>query len=95
MPTYSMTLKVYSEASSPADAAAEFLAATEDADISFDIVETANAEDAHQAEILNKAIEAARGEYLEDATGTPEDEAYNQAVSDVVAAIGALLEESK
>jgi hypothetical protein len=42
--------------------------------------------------ILNEAIEAARGEYLEDATGTPEDEAYNQGVSDVVAAIGALLE---
>lgn len=48
--------------------------------------------DAHRAEILAEAIEAARGEYLRDATGTPEDEAYNQAVSDVVAAIGALLE---
>jgi hypothetical protein len=48
--------------------------------------------DAYRAENLNEAIEAARGEYLEDATGTPEDEAYNQAVSDVVAAIGALLE---
>lgn len=48
--------------------------------------------DAHRAENLNEAIEAARGEYLTDATGTPEDEAYNQAVSDVVAAIGALLE---
>lgn len=46
MPTYSMTLKVYSEASSSAEAAAEFLAATEDADISFDIVETGDAEDA-------------------------------------------------
>ncbi|MFD6656952.1 hypothetical protein ACFWEB_17630 [Streptomyces parvus] len=46
MPTYLMTLKVYSEAASPADAEAEFLAAAEDADISFDIVETANAEDA-------------------------------------------------
>ena len=45
MPTYRMTLKVYSEASTPADAAAEFLAATEDADISFDIVETVDAED--------------------------------------------------
>ncbi|MWA08703.1 hypothetical protein [Streptomyces sp. BA2] len=43
-------------------------------------------------DILAEAIEAARGEYLEDSTGTPEDEAYNQAVSDVVAAIGALLE---
>lgn len=48
--------------------------------------------DAYRAEILNAAIEAARGEYLQDNTGTPEDEAYNQAVSDVVAAIGALLE---
>lgn len=47
---------------------------------------------AHRAETLNEAIEAARGEYLHDQTGTPEDEAYNQAVSDVVAAIGALLE---
>lgn len=46
----------------------------------------------YRADMLNEAIEAARGEYLEDATGTPEDEAYNQAVSDVVAAIGALLE---
>jgi len=44
---------------------------------------------------LNEAIEAARGEYLHDETGTPEDEAYNQAVSDVVAAIGALLEGGK
>ncbi|MFE5368236.1 hypothetical protein [Streptomyces mirabilis] len=51
--------------------------------------------DARDAEVLTKAIEAARGEYLEDATGTPEDEAYNQAVSDVVAAIGALLEGAK
>lgn len=41
---------------------------------------------------VERCIEAARGEYLTDATGTPEDEAYNQAVSDVVAAIGALLE---
>jgi hypothetical protein len=48
--------------------------------------------DAHRAENLNEAIEAARGEYLHDDTLTPEDEAYNQAVSDVVAAIGALLE---
>lgn len=45
-----------------------------------------------RAENLNEAIEAARGEYLKDDTRTPEDEAYNQAVSDVVAAIGALLE---
>lgn len=48
--------------------------------------------DAHRRDVLNEAIEAARGEYLEDNTGTSEDEAYNQAVSDVVAAIGALLE---
>lgn len=48
--------------------------------------------DAHRMENLNEAIEAARGEYLHDDTATPEDEAYNQAVSDVVAAIGALLE---
>lgn len=48
-----------------------------------------------ESDALRRAIEAARGEYLEDATGTPEDEAYNQAVSDVVAAIGALLEEGK
>jgi len=34
----------------------------------------------------------ARGEYLTDNTGTPEDKAYHQAVSDVSAAIGALLE---
>ena len=46
MPTYRMILKVYSEAASPADAAAEFLAAAEDADISFDIVETADGEGA-------------------------------------------------
>jgi DNA-binding protein Fis len=48
-----------------------------------------------RADSLREAIEAARGEYLEDNTGTPEDEAYNQAVSDVVAAIGALLEGGK
>lgn len=41
---------------------------------------------------VEQCIEAARGEYLNDDTRTPEDEAYNQAVSDVVAAIGALLE---
>ena len=42
--------------------------------------------------VLQEAIEAAGGEYLKDATGTAEDEAYNQAVSHVIAAIGALLE---
>lgn len=50
-------------------------------------------ESAIRVQALNDAIEAARGEYLHDDTCTPEDEAYNQAVSDVVAAIGALLEE--
>lgn len=45
-----------------------------------------------ESDALQRAIDAARGEYLQDNTGTPEDEAYNQAVSDVVAAIGALLE---
>jgi hypothetical protein len=39
-----------------------------------------------------KAIEAVRSEYLNDDTKTPEDEAYNQGVSDAIAAIGALLE---
>lgn len=48
--------------------------------------------DAFEAEALNAAIEAARGEYLHDDTGTPEDAAYNQGVSDVIAAIGKLLE---
>jgi hypothetical protein len=48
-----------------------------------------------RADVLNEAIEAARGEYLHDDTRTPEDEAYNQGVSDAVAAIGALLEDSK
>lgn len=51
--------------------------------------------DAHRAANLTEAIEAARGEYLREDTATPEDEAYNQAVSDVVAAIGALLETGK
>lgn len=48
--------------------------------------------DTYRTAVLAEAIEAARGEYLHDDTGTPEDEAYSQAVSDVVAAIGALLE---
>lgn len=47
---------------------------------------------ADRAATLNEAIEAARGEYLTDNTGTPEDEAYNQGVTDVIAAIGYLLE---
>lgn len=41
---------------------------------------------------LNEAIGVARHEYLTDGTGTDEDRAYNQGVSDVIAAIGALLE---
>lgn len=49
----------------------------------------------YRRDVLAEAIEAARGEYLHDDTATPEDEAYNQAVSDVVAAIGALLEDGK
>ncbi|SDN19056.1 hypothetical protein [Streptomyces wuyuanensis] len=52
------------------------------------------AADAFRAEVLAEAIEAARSEYLEDNTGTPEDEAYNQGVTDAVAAIGALLASS-
>lgn len=51
--------------------------------------------DAHRLEVLTEAVEAARGEYLHDQTGSPEDEAYNRAVSDVVAALGALLEGEK
>ncbi|MDJ0342234.1 hypothetical protein QMK19_03410 [Streptomyces sp. H10-C2] len=48
--------------------------------------------DAVRAAALNEAIEAARTEYLHDDTRTSEDRAYNQGVSDAVAAIGALLE---
>lgn len=48
--------------------------------------------DAYRAEILAEAIEAARSEYLTDATGTDEDNAYNNGITDAVAAIGALLE---
>lgn len=44
---------------------------------------------------LSDAIEAARREYLTDATGTPEDEAYQQAVADVIAAIDALRDATK
>ncbi|WP_435606535.1 hypothetical protein [Streptomyces ardesiacus] len=47
--------------------------------------------DSYRLTVLSEAVEAARGEYLNDQTGTPEDEAYNQAVSDVVAAISALV----
>ncbi|MEV0556188.1 hypothetical protein AB0I27_22400 [Streptomyces sp. NPDC050597] len=48
--------------------------------------------DAYRAANLREAIEAARGEYLPDGTGSADDAAYNQAVGTVVAAIGALLE---
>lgn len=48
--------------------------------------------DAHRAEVLAEAIEAARSEYLTDGTGTDEDAAYNRGVSDTIAAIGALAE---
>jgi hypothetical protein len=41
---------------------------------------------------IEAAIDVARHEYLTDNTGTPEDEAYNQGVTDVIAAIGRLLE---
>ncbi|MEV4784015.1 hypothetical protein AB0K53_00925 [Streptomyces tuirus] len=42
------------------------------------------------AKALSDAEETARGEYLADATGDETDEAYNRAVSDVIAAINAL-----
>jgi sRNA-binding protein len=45
-----------------------------------------------RAKALAEAIEAARSEHLTDDTGTDEDAAYNQGVSDAVAAIGRLLE---
>lgn len=38
----------------------------------------------------DRAIEAVRAEYLNDDTGTAEDEAYNQGVTDAAAAIDAL-----
>lgn len=47
--------------------------------------------DAFRAEVLAEAIEAARGEYLTDGTGTDEDNAYNNGVTDTIAAIGTLL----
>jgi hypothetical protein len=47
---------------------------------------------ADRAATLAEAIDAARAEYLTDNTGTPEDEAYNQGVTDAIAAIGKLLE---
>lgn len=54
-----------------------------------------NTENEARAAVLNEAIEAARGEYLPEATGSPEDDAYNQGVAAGIAAIGALLEDGK
>lgn len=45
-----------------------------------------------RAVVLTEAIEAARSEYLTDNTGSDEDNAYNNGISDAAAAIGALLE---
>jgi DNA-binding protein Fis len=42
------------------------------------------------AKALSDAVETARGEYLADATGDETDEAYNQGVADVIAAIDQL-----
>lgn len=47
---------------------------------------------AYRDEVLREAIEAARGEYLTDATGTDEDTAYNQGVTDAITAICKLIE---
>lgn len=44
-----------------------------------------------RADSLYAAIEAARGEYLHDDTGTDADAAYNQGVTDAIVAIGKLL----
>lgn len=43
-----------------------------------------------RAAVLAEAIEAARSEYLTDATGTDVDNAYNQAVTDMLDALLAL-----
>lgn len=51
--------------------------------------------EALRAEVLGEAIEAARGEYLTDATGDETDEAYNRGVSDAIAAIDALLDSER
>lgn len=48
--------------------------------------------DAYRAEVLAEAVDAARGEYLLDGSGTDDDKAYDQGVTDTIAAIGALLE---
>ena len=45
--------------------------------------------------VLREAIAAARGEYLTDDTGHPEDTAYNRGVSDAIDAIGAVAEYGK
>jgi hypothetical protein len=41
----------------------------------------------HREAALREAVQAAEGELLQDNTGTPEDEAYNQGIRDVIAAI--------
>jgi hypothetical protein len=46
----------------------------------------------YRRDVLNEAIEAARDQYLSEEIDNPEDEAYQHAVSHVIAAIGALLE---
>ncbi|MEV7975469.1 hypothetical protein [Streptomyces sp. NPDC086519] len=45
MPTYRMTLTIYTEADTASEAKAEFLAATEEADVSFGIVDAVEVED--------------------------------------------------
>lgn len=42
-------------------------------------------------DVLREAIEAVRAERLTDDTGTPEDEAYNEAIDDAMEAIQRLL----
>jgi hypothetical protein len=46
----------------------------------------------HRAEVLTEAIKAAQCEMTTDGTGHPEDVAYDQGISDAVAAIGSLSE---
>ncbi|MFE7535204.1 hypothetical protein ACFU67_13140 [Streptomyces rhizosphaericola] len=48
--------------------------------------------DALEKAAYDRAIEAVRAEYLTDDTGTPEDEAYNQGISDAIVAIDGLVE---
>jgi hypothetical protein len=48
-------------------------------------------DDEIRAAALREAIDAVAGEYLQDDTGSPEDEAYNQAIQDAINAIEALI----